>query len=191
MEHLDMVDARLARFADVDAASAVDREALAFLKGLTETWSRIRRRILSVSSNPGEALPARWRCISPSDFGFHNTLIRPDGELCFLDFEYAGWDDPAKAFADFFAHPGCPVPRLHVDAFARVAAVPFEDSAALVVRARLLDPLFRVKWCCIILNEFLREAAERRRFANPGVDSEKSKRLQLEKAQRLAMNLDA
>ena len=33
--------------------------------------------------------------LSPSDFGFHN-ILEHQGQLSFLDFEYAGWDDPAK-----------------------------------------------------------------------------------------------
>jgi hypothetical protein len=56
---------------------------------------------------PSEAeLPADQRTLSPSDFGFHNALRRPDGQLVFLDFEYFGWDDPAKMVADFLLHPG-------------------------------------------------------------------------------------
>jgi hypothetical protein len=35
-----------------------------------------------------------------------------------------------------------------------------------------------------MLNEFLPEAAKRRQFANPTLDSEHSKRSQLEKAQK-------
>jgi hypothetical protein len=189
-EHLGMVEARLERFADMRAVSGVDRDAMTFLDELRRAWSNQKRRILSHTANPDEALPRHWRCVSPSDFGFHNALLRSDGSLCFLDFEYAGWDDPAKGFGDFFAHPGSPVPREHQQVFAREAARPFDDAAALIERASLLEPVFRVKWCCIILNEFLAEAAERRRFANPVMDREKSKVLQLEKAKRLALNLD-
>jgi hypothetical protein len=186
-EHLDMVEARLARFSRMRVASSVDREAATFVEELRRAWSVERRRILSSTRDPGEALPERWRCLSPSDFGFHNALLRPGGELCFLDFEYAGWDDPAKGLGDFFAHPGCPVARQHLEAFALAAAAPFEDGAVLIGRARLLEPVFRVKWCCIILNEFLADAAERRRFANPGMDPEQSKLAQLEKARRLSI----
>jgi len=189
-EHLGLVDARLARLAHMQVASSVDREAVALVGELRRAWSNHRRRILSLAGDPGQALPDRWRCLSPSDFGFHNALLRPDGALCFLDFEYAGWDDPAKGFGDFFAHPGCPVPRQHLEAFASAAAAPFDDGAALIERARLLEPVFRVKWCCIILNEFLAEAAGRRRFANPDMDAETSKVAQLEKAKRLCANLD-
>jgi len=48
-----------------------------------------------------QPLPNNERIYSPGDFGFHNTLI-DGGKLTFLDFEHAGWDDPAKMLADFF-----------------------------------------------------------------------------------------
>ena len=43
------------------------------------------------------------RTLSPSDFGFHNALKRSDGRIVFLDFEYFGWDDPAKMTAEELA----------------------------------------------------------------------------------------
>ena len=47
-------------------------------------------------------LPKKERIFNPGDFGFHNAIRRPDGNLVFVDFEYSGWDDPAKLMADFF-----------------------------------------------------------------------------------------
>lgn len=186
--HAAMVDERLARFASLRGNSEVDREAIEYITRLGAIWGELKERIFSSFAKPGDALEERWRCVSPSDFGFHNALLRPDGRLCFLDFEYAGWDDPAKAFGDFFAHPGLPVPRAHRAAFLRVAAAPFDDPEALVARAGLLEPIFRVKWCCIILNEFLPASAERRRFADPHGDADAAKRVQLQKARRLAID---
>ena len=55
-------------------------------------------------------LGPRARCLSPSDFGFHNAIRRASGELCFIDFEYAGQDDPAKMACDFLCQPEVPVP---------------------------------------------------------------------------------
>ena len=188
-EHLRMVDARLERFAAMPVESLIDREARSFVEALRRRWSDERGRIASRSRDPEERLPDRWRCLSPSDLGFHNTRLRPDGQLCFFDFEYAGWDDPAKAFGDFFAHPGVPVPRAHAERFVAEAAASFERPEALIEHARLLEPVFRVKWCCIILNEFLPEAAERRRFANPASDPQTRKQRQLDKARRLLASL--
>lgn len=43
--------------------------------------------------------------ISPSDFGLHNALVDKQNKVWFIDFEYAGWDDPVKAMIDFSAQP--------------------------------------------------------------------------------------
>src|SRR6185503_11886129 len=40
--------------------------------------------------------------LSPSDFGYHNAVLADDETVRFFDFEYAGWDDPAKLVCDFF-----------------------------------------------------------------------------------------
>lgn len=188
-EHLRMVDARLERLTAMPAESLIDREARSFVEALRRRWSDERDLIASRTRNPEERLPDCWRCLSPSDFGFHNALLRLDGQLCFFDFEYAGWDDPAKAFGDFVAQPGVPVLPAHAEPFVAEAAAPFERPEALIEHARLLEPVFRVKWCCIILNEFLPEAAERRRFANPASDPQTRKHRQLDKARRLFATL--
>lgn len=181
-EHLAMVDGRVGRLAAIPQASEEDLAARAFVKSLAQRWREIRERVLGAAGDPGA--PVEERCLSPSDFGFHNALLRSTGELCFLDFEYAGWDDPAKMAGDFFAHPGVPVPREHFDGFVRTAMSFSRHAAALEARARLLEPIFRIKWCCIVLNEFVPEAAQRRRFAT-GADPAASKRRQLAKARSL------
>jgi hypothetical protein len=55
-------------------------------------------------------------CVSPSDFGFHNA-IRTDAGVKFIDFEYAGWDDPAKMVSDFFAQIAIPIPNKYFEEF--------------------------------------------------------------------------
>jgi hypothetical protein len=183
-EHLAMVDGRVGRLAGIPQASEEDRAARAFVSSLDDRWREVRERVLwATRGDP--AAPVAERCVSPSDFGFHNALVRDSGALCFLDFEYAGWDDPAKMAGDFFAHPGVPVPREHFDAFVKTAMSFSRHAAALEARARLLEPIFRIKWCCIVLNEFVPEAAQRRRFATPGADVAASKRRQLDKARSL------
>ena len=55
------------------------------------------------------------------------------------------------------------------------------DPAAFALRVRLLLPVYRLKWCCIALNEFLPTGAARRRFSQVGMDAEQAKRIQLQK----------
>ncbi len=86
------------------------------------------------------------RCLSPSDFGFHNAIRAPQG-IKFFDFEFAGWDDPAKAVADFDLQPKVQLnPRVR----ALSKALP-QWGKGLSERYDVLFPILRLKWACIIL----------------------------------------
>lgn len=183
-EHFAMVDGRIARLDGIGETESLDREAREFVTDLGARWQQAKAEILrgaqSAGIDPAEALAER--CISPSDFGFHNALATADRGICFIDFEYAGWDDPAKLAGDFFSHPAVPVDAVYFDRFIETAMRYSPHPDALAVRARLLFPVFQTKWCCIILNEFLPDSAQRRRFADPTRDVVTRKREQLEKA---------
>ena len=45
------------------------------------------------SSKNDDIFYQEYKCISPSDFGFHNSIIDREGNINFVDFEYSGWDD--------------------------------------------------------------------------------------------------
>lgn len=183
-EHFAMVDGRIARLAGVGTEEALDREAREFVVTLAERWQKAKAQILH-GARDAEIKPDAMlneRCISPSDFGFHNALATGDRGICFIDFEYAGWDDPAKLAGDFFSHPAVAVDAAHFGRFVETAMAYSANPAALAARARILLPVFQVKWCCIILNEFLPDSAQRRRFADPNSDVASRKRAQLAKA---------
>ncbi len=183
-EHFAMVDGRISRLGAVQEADPLDREAREFVAVLTARWRLAKAQVLraaqSAGIDPGAMLTGR--CISPSDFGFHNALATRDRGICFIDFEYAGWDDPAKLTGDFFSHPAVAVDAAHFDRFVETAMAYSPQPAVLAARARILLPVFQTKWCCIILNEFLSDSAQRRRFADPTRDVAARKREQLGKA---------
>ena len=108
------------------------------------------------------------RTLSPSDFGFHNALKRSDGQIVFLDFEYFGWDDPAKMTVDVLLHPGMNLTDGHKRRFANGILQWFSDYPRLVERIKVVYPLFGLKWCLILLNEFLPDQLMRRKFAAVG-----------------------
>lgn len=130
--------------------------------------------------DPGE------RTLSPSDFGFHNALRQPDGRIIFLDFEYFGWDDPAKMIADFLLHPAMQLSPGAKKTFASALFRRFSDWPGLRGRVESVYPLFGLKWCTIILNEFLPDALLRRQFAaTTAADRSGLQRQQLEKARHM------
>jgi hypothetical protein len=174
-QHLATADRRVARLAGIASEFA---DAIRFVREeLTPEWERIRAAI-PPSDTP---LSPENRCISPSDFGFHNALLEADGKLRFLDFEYAGWDDPAKLVCDFFHQPAVPVPRQYLNPWLHAVSELIPDAAAFRQRVAWLMPVYRVKWCCIMLNEFLPVSGNRRAFAKGG-DADVRRREQLDKA---------
>ena len=153
-DHLHCVSRRVNRLARISANSTSNLEAIEFSKKRLATSICKINRVFSKSDLPRKVAKEE-KSLSPSDFGFHNMLIDKNGRLRFIDFEYAGWDDPAKIICDFFCQPKFPVPMNWMDSFIEEALG--KESWVEIVRnrVRLLYPLYRIKWCCIILNEFL------------------------------------
>jgi hypothetical protein len=130
-----------------------------------------------------DQLDVAERTLSPSDFGFHNALKQADGRMMFLDFEYFGWDDPAKMIVDFLLHPGMGLVPAMRSEFTTGVFRHFADSPGLVRRLQAVYPLFGLKWCLILLNEFLPDPLLRRRFAGAAeLDRVALQNQQLEKA---------
>ena len=125
------------------------------------------------------------RVISPSDFGFHNCLIKENKDLIFFDFEYSGWDDPAKVTGDFFSQLQVPVSEKYFDTFVNIAFDSLTNKKELITRCKLLLPLYKIKWACIAMNIFIPINLDRRLFSNPNLDIKKYKTEQIQKAKNI------
>jgi hypothetical protein len=125
------------------------------------------------------AIAPENRTLCPSDFGFHNSLRMPSGTLCFIDFDYFGWDDPVKLVADFLLHPGMNLSDALKRQFFVGASDLYGRDMEFGVRFRLLFPLFGLRWCMILLNEFLPERWSVRRRVGGQSDWGKAKQRQL------------
>lgn len=185
-EHLTTVSRRLGRFADQEPADDLDREAREFVAGPVQSvWAGIRTEIeRQAAAFPWLVLPLapEERVLSPSDFGFHNALLGRDGHLVFLDFEYAGWDDPAKLLGDFFCQPARPAPREDFEVALGLLAELSSEPERMAQRARLVWPLYQLKWVAIMLNEFLPVGGDRRAFSGGARVSLERRASQLAKA---------
>ncbi len=156
------------------------REEFAPLLEATEQW--YRQTLSDLKFDTSQELAADRKTLSPSDFGFHNALRRADNRLVFVDFEYFGWDDPAKMIADFIHHPALPIPSQLKRYFLDCMLGVFNDDDSLKFRVRLIYPILGLKWCLIMLNEYLPGPLERRRLANASLAVEEVLRAQLQKA---------
>lgn len=111
-------------------------------------------------------IPPEERTLSPSDFGFHNALRLDDGRIVFLDFEHFGWDDPAKLISDFLLHPAMELREQLKRRFVAATLARFGNRSQLEKRVAAVYPLFGLKWCLILLNEFVPKDLLRRGFAS-------------------------
>lgn len=107
-------------------------------------------------------LASQWRRPVPADFGFHNSLRNDEGRLFFLDFEYFGWDDPAKLAADLLLHPGTPLCSPLRERLRTLLLAVHAEDLGFAERLNAILPLFALRWTLILLNEFHPERWRRR-----------------------------
>ena len=190
-EHVASVDRRIDRLNQMESDSNLGREARLWVeKELIPSWKRIRDEI-GRGKETERDLDQDMRILSPSDFGFHNSLRKEDGSLVFLDFEYAGWDDPAKLVSDLANQPDRPLSLEEAEPFSSslvewLGAADFWRS-----RFRILAPLYQIKWACIVLNDFLPFGRNRRKFQETQEPEASRKSLQLNKAQGMLSRVKA
>ena len=190
-EHLACVDRRVVQLNAIEPESELHRQAAALVATrIVPAWQRVRALVAARGLPLDAPLAAADRAVSPSDFGFHNC-IATDAGLRFIDFEYAGWDDPAKTVCDFFCQPAVPVPREHLERFLVGIAAVVGGLASLRGRVAMLLPVHELKWFCIMLNEFLPGATERRSFARGDRSREATRLNQLHKVETGLDQLDA
>lgn len=188
-EHIDIVNRRIEKFKKINDDSEANQKAILYIKNeLSKEWEKtlehINKCIAEFKLNPDKKIPNDETCISPSDFGYHNAILNKSGKLIFIDFEYAGWDDPAKMACDFFCQPEVQIPIKYLDLFIKSVANAVPNPEKFKSRVIALLPLYKIKWCCILLNEFLEIASERRNFAYGVNDLQQEKINQLEKSRK-------
>jgi Phosphotransferase enzyme family len=188
-EHIARTQTRVERLSQILLEDEVDAAAADFVRReLVPTWTRVRR-IVETEWRSEEARNATLsqgeRCLSPSDFGFHNSLRQNGCRLKFFDFEYAGWDDPAKLIVDFANQPDMTLDRILSDRFRAAVVHANADAHSLTRRVAALEPLYQVKWACICLNDFLSFGRSRHQFSGEQTDHRTRREFQLTRAREM------
>ncbi|MBM3515861.1 MAG: hypothetical protein FJX59_19420, partial [Alphaproteobacteria bacterium] len=114
-EHRRDIERRVNELTAEHLAGPLRTEGNSLIAGTLKAWEKACGA-LDVALGHGavaDELDALLRCVSPSDFGFHNAVHTTTGTR-FFDFEFAGWDDPAKCLADVFLQPRISVPESFV-----------------------------------------------------------------------------
>lgn len=177
------IDGRINKMKRIDIKSNVDIECGDFVKNrISETYflfsNLAKKKYIKEKLEFDIRLETENRILSPSDFGFHNSILGDDGKLYFLDFEYFGWDDPAKLISDFFLQPEFPLPYIYREEVVSQLGDCLSDKESLEFRLPLYYLLFGIKWCLITLNPFVRKGSD-----------ESLKKLQFEKSKQLLDHL--
>ena len=156
-------------------------------------WSEVRKWSEQCwpRGNISKDLPILLQIFSPSDFGFHNALLKDNGRLCFLDFEYFGRDDPVKLMADFIWHPGMELNTSHKIAWLKGTFKIFKKDPNIYSRFRAAWPLYGLRWSLILLNEFLKSGWQKRVYANTNLKYQYENKLkdQLNKAKTICQQI--
>lgn len=193
---VDNIKGRFRKLISLPADEVIYKELKSFLTCdfavCFENILRWRKKKLKTIELPFDKnLSLAERTLSPSDFGFHNALRRNDGKIVFIDFEYFGWDDPAKMISDFILHPGMRLAEKFKKRFAKKMFAEFDGYKFLADRVAIDYPLYGLKWCMILLNEFIPELMMRRTFASlKKSDKTGLQAMQLAKARNMARKIE-
>ncbi|MEM9444520.1 MAG: aminoglycoside phosphotransferase family protein [Verrucomicrobiota bacterium] len=159
-DHMERVELRISRLQFIIGNSQIEKKCKNLVESTLEPlWADIRDHLqvaaLLLGTPSNISLSPIDYCLSPADFGFHNCMIDCSGKLFFVDFEYAGWDDPARMIGDFFHHPSYPLPYRYHKRFMERALSIYRNPDWHIERCAILEPVHMIKWCCILLNPFL------------------------------------
>jgi len=180
-EYAHKVASRIASLSHLSPDNLINRDVLNFVDNDLQPFFSIIHELCS--ADPilyDSALDTQFYALSPSDHGFHNAIRATDGTLYFVDFEYSGWDDPAKMLCDPLLQPDIPVPEQYHTLFIKkmqplINVIPMHTD-----KISFIYTILSVKWCCILLNEFMPVSDARRKFSgNIPDDSRKLQQLEL------------
>jgi len=141
----------------------IDKKILSFLKiEITPSFEKINIEVNKKFSKAKmkKKLNKNSLILSPSDFGFHNIIYNKN-KLFFIDFEYAGWDDPLKIICDFFLNPDYTISRADKKFFLNKFIHIFGKKLLNADNLRLILKFHFLKWVCVILNQLDMEISKK------------------------------
>lgn len=166
MSLLTNIERRIDNLLEIPDSTSCERDMHRFMRSRLIPFYK---QLIGLNANSDQTIDAvlgrEHRTLSSSDFGFHNALREKSGTICFLDFEYFGWDDPAKTMADFCLHPAMLLSADLCAYFIDRSLALYKNDRQLPARFLRVYPFFGIKWCLILLNEFLPADLARRHFA--------------------------
>ena len=162
LEHKHLINSKIERsisklmlIKDVDnnlisqAVEALKRKQY-LLQNIFSEQYQLNKKIIE------DKLESHQKCLSPSDIGFHN-ILDSQGKLIFLDFEYAGIDDPCKLIADIILQPDHGIPKSNIYLLKKLIISIKSDIPQFEERLKIILELYKIKWFCIIFNPVIKD----------------------------------
>ena len=165
--HIIICENRINKLKLVKKGGLVQKEFHLFLnKKIIPTFKALKDKINSkkIFYQTKYKLYKKDMIISPSDLGFHNA-IESKKKIFFFDFEYGGYDDPVKLICDFYCQPNQKVSLKQKEKFKERIIKKYKNYKELDYLISVLLPIYQLKWCCIILNEFIPSKQIIRKYA--------------------------
>jgi hypothetical protein len=170
-QQLQVIDARLRAF-ETFASSPTAYDEVRGLRRELDLRAAIAELGQRATSGMNEAvrrtvLPRQaWR-VNTADFGPQNMLFTSDGKLTVVDFEAAGWDDPARLVMGFVAHATSEdLTSGQVELFLATYAQKRDLSESEVARFERVGTLFDLEWIAIYASALTSDTVAAKQFAN-------------------------
>ncbi len=155
-DHIQIVSKRIDNFNDLVEKNFKNKKIYFFLKKKLNPRFNFEKKL--ILQNYKKQVKNKFKknefILSPSDFGFHNMLIK-NKKTYFFDFEYSGMDDASKLFCDYICQPDLQLNDRQIDLLLKKINIKNKNNHKIMERIRLLLDIHRIKWCMVMLNIFL------------------------------------
>jgi hypothetical protein len=154
IDHIKFCSLKIDEIKKIKIDSNLKKECIYFLnKKIIPKFNQLNKNFLKRNflNKKKNKLLRNQMVVSPSDFGLHN-IIKSNKNFFFLDFEYAGLDDPIKLICDFFSQPDQSLSSSQKELF--IKKLNFIKYNKLKPFIKVFLPFYKLKWCCIMLNKF-------------------------------------
>jgi Ser/Thr protein kinase RdoA (MazF antagonist) len=195
-EQLQVIDARLRDFESFATGALADPDIRAIHRQLDLRAAIAALLARGTGELDNDTLTtsvsrSQWR-LNTTDFGPHNLLVAEDGRITAIDFEGAGWDDPARLVMVFVSHASTESlsptqTRCFLAAYADARGL----SQAEVERFERIGWLCDVEWVAIYATALTAEAVAAKQLADPDFDPQRHRREVLAKLKRRITRADA
>lgn len=186
--YLDNINFRLKAFEDYISSGTANSQVGKFthennIIGLINNLVKTTIKDMDKKQITSKIRKSQWR-LNPTDFSLANILFQSEKEssICFVDFEYFGWDDPMRMIADFINHDMNLALSVDLKSYF-VSEYKNRTNLSILSQKRLdmIINLYAIEWLTIYLYSITPTKIESRKFSNKNFNEKSYVKKQLSK----------